>query len=158
MKRYFILVAALLAVCGSKVFADTRLVPQGGGSHLATADYGGVSYSTIAFSSANVLNFSGPGSVVGIVVSSFAFSATSPWVSFRDTHSILGSGTDYTTTDEYVRVNLTTQTLHTGTVAFPGTGNFVFTFPKPIKVRLGSAVKASVSTLNLITVLYTKFD
>ena len=160
MKKY--LIAALLSFLVAEAKAETfQAVPAGPSQALATADYGGVSRSTVSLSSANVLCFSGVGSVVGFVVSSGA--TQGDYILFRDTASLIagalsggGSGTlgDYSTNQEFARVmlNNTTSTVNGGTL---GT---TYLFPKPIRVYKGLTASINSGIYNMVTILYNKLN
>lgn len=167
MKKYLIAAFMLFLVAEAK--AETfHNVPAGPSQALATADYGGVNRSTIAFSSANVLCFTGVGSVVGFVVSSGATNVD--FLVFRDTASLIsgatnggspgGAADDYTTTNEFARVYLSSGAGFSGTIVNVGSTHHGthYLFPKPIRVYRGLAVKPIVATYNMVTILWNKLD
>lgn len=161
MKKY--LFAAIFSFAVSYASADSVSIPQGKGSNpLASADYGGVKYSTVAFSTNNILCFSGPGSVAGFVFSS-TFVAND-YVSFRDTNSVnlVGGGVvvqgdaatnvgDGSSNREFARVYVSSA------LNDAYTRQQTYSFPKPIRVGAGLAVRTNVRG-ELLTILWTKFD
>ena len=122
-------------------------------------DYAGVSASSVTLSSANALLFSGEGVVIGFIASSNT--SLNDYIMFRATDSLTVGGvdggntaaSDYTTTDEFARINLSSSPVGT-TWARYGT---TYMFPAPIRVVRGCAAKASVNTINTITYLWHKF-
>lgn len=122
--------------------------------------YSGVSRSTVALSSANVLCFTGEGIAVGFIASSNT--SITDYMSFRDTASLVvgavsggnSSLDDFSTGQEFARVYLsTTNNVDTQSIRY-GTS---YLFPAPIRVFNGLVVKANIGTVNMITVLFHKF-
>ena len=140
-------------------------VPAAKENALPSYDYGGVSYSTVSFSSAGVLVSDGPGSIVGFVTSSNSATTQASFIIFRDTDSLIGTAIsgrtpgnaadDYLTTDEFARVYFTTQTAG----GYPNgiTYGQVFKFPAPIRFKRGCVAKSNTEVMQIITYLYTKF-
>lgn len=167
--RKFLLASVVMGLFAisfvTPVKAGTYNVPQGAGTPLPTADYGGVERSTISFSSANVVVFTGAGSFAGVIASSAPSSVTldNAFIDCRDTSTLVagasnggnpGVGTDdYLTTDRFVR-------LYIGVSLSTGTGAPIANpvmLPKPIRVYNGLVCKASSALYNMITFLGTKF-
>lgn len=171
MKKSFIL-AALLVLSASLAKADLRDIPKGGPQALASADYGGVDYSTVTFSSANVLlvggiiNKGNSGSISKVHVSSFPLGGIdSTYFIIRDTWNIIpgavsggqAASSDYTTTNEVYRVYLTTAsgTKWVGS----GTGfGFDYVFDPPLRVRKGATFKWSANSVPGTTIQSTEFN
>lgn len=171
MKKYFFSVAAIVLFSTAFLRAgggQYQGVPSGPGGALATADYGGVDRSTVSFSSANVLCFSGVGSVVGFVLSSGT--TVSDYVLFRDTGSLISgaisgrspgdAADDYLTGAEIVRVYVSTTASVSGSTVNYGSSQLgtTYYFPKPIRVYRGLTAKLNVATYNMLTVLWNKLD
>lgn len=161
MKKFYIAAVICTLMAVARINADTRQGPLGtDGAHLDTWDYGGVDYSTVSVSSANVLAFSGSGIVVGYAASSNTNSTD--FLTFFDSGTLsrpeLASGnSDYVNPgSEFLRVYLPTQTIVSPANASFTTGNIV-KLPAPIRVIKGLVFKSSVATINTITVLYHKF-
>lgn len=159
MKKYM-LVAAILLAFSAYAKADTIGIPEGGDGALATADYGGVEYSTITFSSAGILCSNLPGSVVGFVWSSGT--SINDFITFRDTASqiagaVNGSAAtdDYLTANEFARVFYSSQTAFGGAASVSNTMSYYF--PKPIRFKRGLVAKMNQVTNAIVTVLYTRF-
>lgn len=141
----------------AKVNADTYQIPQGAQGDLATSEYGGVSYSTITFSTNPVLCFSGAGVIQGIIVSSNTDSRD--WVTFHD------SGTVYTVNDpldnRFMKIHLSTQTSVYGagtvTSVLNDSRTQIIPISPPIRVKRGLKVRTNVSNIELITIQWTKF-
>ena len=154
------LVAALFMGCVGYSKAETRLTPSGPSNALHTSDYGGVSYSTIAFSTANVIVFTGAGSVLGFVASSNT--ASTDFIMFRDTDSLVStvSNTDQATHAEFSRVYLSTASGYSLDIIPRNGFGTTYKFPAAILVNKGLAVRpvtAASNGVSLITILYTKF-
>lgn len=159
MKKFFLVAAVVLAL-GAYAKADTRGIPEGGDGALATADYGGVEYSTISFSSAGILMSDVQGSVVGFVWSSGT--SINDFIIFRDTPSLIAGAVngnsasdDYLTTQEFARVFYSSQTAFGGVSSLNNT--MTYSFPKPIRFKKGLVAKLNAATNAIVTVLYTRF-
>ena len=168
--RKSLLIAAIMSILAVKAYADGgeyQGVPTGPGGALNSAVFVGVDRSTIVFSSASVLCFSGVGSVVGFIASSQTNSTD--FLIFRDTENLIltaesggnDAADDYLIHAEFVRIHMSTGANISGTVQAvngdPRLGT-VFKFPEPIRVYRGLAVKANSSAYNIITVLYNKLS
>lgn len=166
--RKIILSAIVALMTGAAIVnAGQRQVglPQGPSGDLATYDYGGVSIATITFSSANCQLFQGEGVVYGFVATSNT--ALTDAISFRSSTGILtgfqdagrvGDG-DYTTTNEVLRVHLSSYPSVIGNVVnFSGQLGMQYKFLAPARFKNGAAAKANVGTIGLITYFYHKFS
>lgn len=184
MKKY--LLAACLALVAGPVMAGSgiREIPTAPGNGLATADYGGVDISTIAFSSSNVLLWGpgspftdgtrfpgGSGSIAFIHVTSASASATLSDAiiirstgTFISTSAVSGGGIstngDYSTGNEVYRIYVGTaigtgQGYQNQWVSNGATG-FDYVFPKPIRLTNGAMVKTTSINFGPIVIGYTK--
>lgn len=173
MSKKLLFLAAFVALLGvAKLQADTLDTPQGSGNSLATADYGGVEYTTVTFSSANVQCFSGPGSIAWIhVTSANAAAFLTDFITIRDTDVFIATNSisagnggfgDYSTNNEVFRV-------YVGTAIGTGQGyanqwvsngitGFDYVFAKPIRVLRGAMVKCNALVFGPITVGKTAFS
>lgn len=143
------LVASLIA---GQVFAGSyREVPRGPDSALPTAEYGGYNKSTGSLTSNSVLAFTGEGVVGGFIASSNT--AITDYIVFMDTPTASSNDTG----TEFARVYLSTTVATSGNIAQSALGT-TYKFPYPIRVSKGLAWKASVGTINMITVLYEKYS
>lgn len=147
-KILFLLSFLILGIYGMSI-AGQRRIPQGRTGDLHSADYGGVNYSTIAFSSSLTSLFVGEGSFVGIICSSVptAQAGETAYYSVHDTTSSVN-------TNEVLRVYFATAAPSGAAQQF----GFISEPPKPVRVRYGLGVKLNIATLNLCTPLWTKFD
>jgi hypothetical protein len=181
MSKKLMFVAAFLLLGVSVVRAEYRQIPMGPANALATADYGGVSIATVAFSSANVILWGpgsplasvggGRGSIAFVHVSSASASSTlTDFIqirstgTFSSTTSVSGAGVagsgDYSTGEEVYRIYVGTA-IGTGGgyqnqwVSNGATG-FDYVFPKPIRLENGAMIKTNTINFGRITVGYTK--
>ena len=169
MRKLTLLTATIVALMVGVGRTETLMVPQNQSGFPLSPDYG-VTYSTIAFSSANVLLIGDEpgnvatkgGSIVGFIASSYTFAAPLDFILFRDTGSILnqpenasGLGGDYQTNNEICRVYLASTSVATnGTALQLGQS---YKLPQPIRVKRGLTAKASTALLNMVTFIYTKY-
>lgn len=173
MSKKLLFLAAFVALLGvAKLQADTLDTPQGSGNSLATADYGGVEYSTITFSSANVQCFSGPGSIAWIhVTSANAANSLTDFIILRDTETLIStnpvSGTtgglgDYSTNNENFRIwvgtAIGTGQGYSNQWVSNGLTGFDYVFAKPLRFVRGAMIKCSGMVFGPITVGKTVFS
>lgn len=170
MKKFFLVSAAIILFSLTKAIAGGPFygIPEGPNQALATADYGGVDITTIAFSSANAVCFTGVGSVVGFILSSGT--SVSDFVLFRSTDSLISgaigarnpgnAADDYLVTNEISRVYVATTASVSGSTVNYGSSQLgtTYMFPKPIRVYRGLTAKVSVATYNMLTILWNKLD
>lgn len=155
MIKKLIMVAAVLGSWATMAHALTINVPQGPLTQLATSDYGGVSYSTITFSTQTFLLSDTWASVTGFVASSNT--AMSDYIVFYDTPALLSTRNEQPET-EFARVYLTTIAANTTSI-FPGSPvlGTSYKFPASIRTKRGLVARSSAGNLNMLTILYTKF-
>ena len=162
MKKYIVLTAVISFLAVGHVQADYRNVPRGPDSALGTSDYGGVDRSTISLSSGNVLCFTGPGVVLGFLAPEN--SATTDYLLFGDTESLKVGGVNG---GKSANVNVDVSTAQTFAKVFLSSGptgvnaeaqGSYRKFPAPIRVYRGLVAKCNVNTVEIITILWTKFN
>lgn len=168
MKKLLI-AAAFLGLMAAKAQAGTLLdTPEAPGSAQVSADYGGVSYSSVSYSSANVLCFTGAGVIHWIHISSIPANATpgADFIIVRDTNNLTsgavsgGPGVDpltvdYSVSGEAFRLNISTVTG--GNCNGSPADGYTYWFAPPIRLRKGGAVKTNVSNYNRMTIGWTNF-
>ena len=157
MKKYLLTASIMLAT--AMVYAGPlRDTPVGPAGALATADYGGVLYSTNAFGPV-VVNTGVNSTTACITAANFACHGVFYGVIFStgDTSNFVDVF-DSTSTDAGVRqgaiVRLFNVNASTG-----GVGAFAAGFsgvPKPIRFSEGLIVRPNVATLNSVTTLYSQ--
>lgn len=168
--KTFVLTLGLIVTAISFSHADMRGVPRGQMSALATADYGGVSFSTFSVSSAAVQLFTGQGVYHGVNCGSISDSTEFFYI-IRDTQTIIGgsglttAGADYTATNEIYRVTVSTNLDYTAdgraireVTTDVATKIFVH-FPRfPIRVIRGAVFKMSTVGPTSCTAFWTAED
>lgn len=173
MSKKLLFLAAFVALLGvAKLQADTLDTPQGSGNSLATADYGGVEYTTVTFSTANVQAFSGPGSIAWIhVTSANAAAFLTDFITIRDTDAFISTNSinaatggtgDYSTNNEafriYVGTAIGTGQGYSNQWVSNGLTGFDYVFSKPIRLVRGAMIKCSSMTFGPITIGKTVFS
>ena len=158
MKKYLMLAAVLMGLAVSRAEA---VVPYTDASDDV------VSYTTVAFSSAGALCFTGDGEVVGVIVASWTFteSTNRDFVMFRDTSSLIsnaesagrGVSDDYNTHAEFARVHVSTQHVTSNTNLSMQEFGRMYKLPNPIRVKKGLVGKASWATCPMITIMYREY-
>lgn len=170
MKKSFLLFAFMLALPGLPLaFADGIIAahPTSEGYPLGTSDFAGVLYTTISFSSANAVCFTGQGSIVGFMASSstissdfimFSDSAPTDKASYISSGAVSAgqnAGDDYTTTNEVFRVYMATTTPTPYGETQLGT---YFKCPVAVRFKGGALAKMTTNAYNKVVVLWTRLS
>lgn len=141
MKKLIAIIAVMFLMT-AYAKADKRGVPTARGPDaLATADYGGVNFDTLSFSTGT--SFIGAGEHVVNAV--FFSSATSGFVVFRDTD------TNNSTSTEAFRVYHDTSSNNND-----GQSGTLVKLPYPVRFKNGVVWDVSTAVFNAVTVLFTK--
>mgnify|MGYP001606523567 CR=1 FL=1 len=98
----------------------------------------GISISTVSFSSANVLLFSGSVELLGFIAST---ATADVYIDFRTTGTLV----TYSTTNIMLSVPLST-----------GSSGTTYKFPYAIKTDVGWSAKMNVNTVRFVTYIYRK--
>lgn len=161
MKLFAFTLLALGLGFGSAHAARIGNVPTAqDGQPVATSDYLGVSFSTVQFSSANVLVADGDVALVGIMftsatnVSDFLMLRSTGGLTPGATSAGNAGGDDYTTTGEVYRIYMTSSTLSVAGTAGIIQHGFKWSPPAPMRFRSGLAAKMNTHTLNSVVILY----
>ena len=161
-KALFTSTLILLAfVLVKAVFADMRSTPRGEPQALATADYGGMDYSTSAFPVSgtgthystvaipNVNDVAIRGVFAGVIFSSGSCSAYD-WVDVYDATTSYNASLISPMTRLYNMNGSTATGLGANGASCSGFSGP----PKPLRFRSGLITKAGVATYNMITTLF----
>lgn len=164
MKK-LVLVAAVMLCGWTLAKAEMRDVPRGPSQALATADYGGVNYSTITFPfSAAGINFSTVAiptitgtTVRGVFVGLMFSSGSAGAYDFADVFDST-SADQCTSANTMIRLYNTNGSSTTWTSNVAGAASGFSGPPKPIRFRKGLMVRLSNAAYNLVTVLFSLDD
>ena len=170
MKKLFIATVLVSLMAVVKAEAGSLLdTPEAPGAAQASADYGGVAYSSVSFSSGNVLCFTGQGVISWINLSSVPVVNGVQFLIIRDTASLTSGApntpiagnvsaglTDYSTNDEIWRLNIATNS-GVNWVSTPNEGGVYYRFDPPLRVKRGLAVKSSIANFQRMTVGWQNF-
>lgn len=153
MKKLFLTIAILLAgVAVAQAGPRKAELPEAqNGEPVFSSEYAGYDVCRSSLTSNGVFCSSGEIVVAGLYASSNT--AFTDFVIIRDTDGAGSSDTNVT--EEVFRVYLTSASVVSGTN--PGTLGTKWTPPGgPARLKRGLVIKANVSTINMVTVLYHK--